>query len=124
MSSSRPTRDELIACLRESLAGLAPQLSGAHGFEVRVAAKTLDLVSRELALGESVEAAEREALSSFLGMNAPLNVLLRELCTRLADGRADHSDPHLLELLRAGVTARLAIDNPEFLNSSTPGVAS
>ncbi|HKY92052.1 MAG TPA: DUF6285 domain-containing protein [Nevskiaceae bacterium] len=112
--SNRPTPAELLACVRESLASLATQADGATRFELKVAAHALEILAREWSSAPAAEAAETAALARLLGTEAPLPALRREACARLADGRLRHDDPALLDTLRAGVQARLAIDNPDF----------
>lgn len=116
MSDYRPTRDDLLHCLREALTTMAAAGNSASRFELRVAARTVDLIRRELDLGAAARAAEHTALRALLGDDASLASLRRELCTRLADGRAGHDDDALLDTLRGVVALQLAIDNPDFLS--------
>ncbi len=112
--SNRPTRDELFGALRESLTALVQQTEGMTKFELRVAIQALDILGREMQFGPAAAEDERQRLAGFLGHDAGLIELRSELCERLRNGSVRHDDVGLLELLRAGVEARIAIDNPQF----------
>lgn len=114
MVSNRPTPEELLACVRESLAGLASQVDGAARFELKVAAHALEILAREWSQAPAAEAEETADLAALLALDAPLPDLRREACTRFADGRLRHDDAAVLDVLRRHVQARLAIDNPDF----------
>lgn len=114
MPLTRPTRDELLQVLHEALTDLAADPKRATPFELRVAARAVSIVQRELALGPEAEADDRARLSGLLKRDGTHDDLNRELCERLRDGRIRHDDPALLKMLRASVEARLAIDNPDF----------
>lgn len=121
MSGNRPYADELLRCLRESLATMEQLPAEARRFELKVAMRALDILAREFAQGAAAAAAEQSALTQLLGQQAPLHDLRHELCHALREGRSRHDDPQLLHLLRQSVAARLAIDNPAF--SALPGAA-
>jgi len=112
--ANRPHHDELAAALRESLRTLIARLDGTARFELRVALNAFEILEREAAYGDAPADAERERLAALLAQDGSLDELRGELCARLRDGRASPDDPALLTTLRAGVLARLAIDQPDF----------
>jgi hypothetical protein len=114
MISNRPTPEELLACVRESLGTLASHAEGAARFELKVAAHALEILAREWTQAPAAEAAESADLVRLLAHEGSLPELRREACARFADGRLRHDDADALDVLRRHVRARLAIDNPEF----------
>lgn len=130
---NRPTAPELIAAVRAFLeTEVAPTLSGATQFNLRIAGNVLAIVERELSQRTPAEAAEAERLRALLGdrQEAPASELasddgaathgLADLNQRLVAAiRAGAFDPAaenqaLLDHLRATTTAKLAIDNPRY----------
>lgn len=101
---SHPTAEQLLAAVRLFLTEAEGALSGRLAFHAKVAANSLAIVERELA--ENPDEAEREALGAFGG--APV------LCAGLRDGRIDPADKAVLQAVRAGVLARLLVDNPRY----------
>lgn len=116
MPTDRPDTAALIGAVRRHLqTQLLPTLQGAAAYDLRVAVKALDIVSRSLQRHAAASHAERSRLQALLGSgdddNAQLNA---QLCERLRSGAMAPDAPVLLAHLRATVLDKLAIDNPEF----------
>lgn len=109
-----PTTRQLLAGVREALQTMASELSGRHRFELRLALKALEIIDRELDQGATYYEAEAAALRQFLGVEASVQELRQNLCDQLSSGELDPQEAGMLELLRAQVQARLALDNPNF----------
>jgi hypothetical protein len=110
-----PTPSELIKAVADFLRNeLAPQISGHHAFKLRVAINALDLVTRQLALEGTSDAAELVRLSQLLGMDGPLLDLNRTLAQRIATGEADLATPGLAEHLWQTTLDKLAVDQPNY----------
>ncbi len=111
----RPSAAQLVAAVRDFLERTAlPELRGHSAFHARVAANALAIVERELALGASQDAAERERLCVLLGDDGPLEARNRELCRAIRAGEITRGTPGLLEHLRATTLAKLAVDQPGY----------
>jgi hypothetical protein len=101
------------AALRERV---MPRLDGEGRYEAAMIANAMAIAIREVELGTSIRAEERELLAAFYGGGpAELDELRRRLCRDLragsiASGRAAELDGLLERLVRA----RLAISNPEY----------
>ena len=110
-----PRTDELIASVRDFLR--EEVMAGTRGrlqFLSRVAANSLDIVNRELQLGERHRAAERQRLVSLLGHAGSLAELRWELVEGLRDGSRTLDDPALTAHLRTTVVNQIAIDQPRY----------
>ena len=121
MAVNRPSAAELLAAVREFLdKDVAPQVSGATQFHLRVAANVLAIVERELARKVPAEAAEVARLRTLVGAHdggdADLSTLNRLLVDRIRAGAFDRPPGQrlLLAHLRATTTDKLAIDNPKY----------
>ena len=99
--------------LREQV---APATAGQLSFHARVAAKTLDIVRRELLLGPDAQARELQRLHALLGAEAPekLADANRLLCQRIAAGAIGAGTPGLLDHLMQTACDKLAIDQPGY----------
>ncbi len=110
-----PTPTELIKAVADFLRNeLTPQLGGHSAFKLRVAINALDLVTRQLALEGSSDAAEAERLSQLLGRQGSLQELNRVLAGKIAAGEADLQTPGLAEHLWQTTLAKLAVDQPNY----------
>ena len=114
MSHPSPSLAQLIALVAQELKTLAGAVEGPARFELRVCARALEIAGRELAQGAQAAATERDALGALLGHTGELDALHGAVCERLRSGAMPPDDPQLLAALRAGVLARLAIDDPGF----------
>jgi hypothetical protein len=110
-----PTPAELIKAVADFLRNeLTPQVGGHNAFKLRVAINALDLVTRQLALESSSDAAEAERLSRLLGRQGSLEQLNRVLAGKIASGEADLQTPGLAEHLWQTTMDKLAVDQPNY----------
>jgi hypothetical protein len=110
-----PTPSELIKAVADFLRNeLASQLGGHNAFKLRVAINALDLVTRQVALESSSDAAEAERLSQLLGRQGSLQELNRALAGKVASGEADLQTPGLAEHLWQTTMDKLAVDQPNY----------
>jgi hypothetical protein len=110
-----PTPFELIKAVADFLRNdITPQIGGHSAFKMRVAINALDLVTRQLALESSSDAAEAERLSQLLGRQGSLEELNRVLAGKIGNGEADLQTPRLAEHLWQTTLAKLAVDQPNY----------
>jgi hypothetical protein len=110
-----PTPTELIKAAADFLRNdITPAISGHSAFKLRVAINALDLVTRQLALESSSDAAELARLKQVLDMQGSLGELNRVLADRIASGEADLNTPGLAEHLWQTTLAKLAVDQPNY----------
>jgi hypothetical protein len=110
-----PTPSELVKAVADFLRNdITPEITGHNAFKLRVAINALDLVTRQLALQGSSDAAELARLSQLLGMEGSLLDLNRALAKRIASGEADLATPGLAEHLWQTTMAKLAVDQPNY----------
>jgi hypothetical protein len=110
-----PTPTELIKAVADFLRNeLTPQTGGHSAFQMRVAINALDLVTRQLTLESSSDAAEAERLSRLLGRQGSLEELNRVLAGKIAGGEADLQTPGLAEHLWQTTMDKLAVDQPNY----------
>jgi hypothetical protein len=110
-----PNPSELIKAVADFLRNeVAPQTGGHSAFKLRVAINALDLVTRQLALESSSDAAEAARLSQLLGTGGSLFELNRALADRIASGEADLNTPGLAEHLWQTTMDKLAVDQPNY----------
>lgn len=110
----RPNPDELLEAVgefleREILPGLAdPRLR----FRALVALNALGIARRELLWGEGLAEEDRRELGTLLGLEAPLEELLRTLAAKIREGKAP---PGTLFFLKAHVARKLKVASPKYL---------
>ncbi len=105
----RPTAAELVDAVRGHLAEVvAPQLTGAAAFHLKVAGNALAVVERELRLGPGI-AADHAARLADLGVADE-----SALAAAIRTGGLDPS-PEVLEAVRAAVVDRVRVANPKWL---------
>jgi hypothetical protein len=110
-----PTPAELIKAVADFLRNdITPAMSGHNAFKLRVAINALDLVTRQLALESSSDAAEAMRLTKLLGKEGSLGELNRALADRIARGEADLHTPGLAEHLWQTTMDKLAVDQPNY----------
>ena len=121
MALNRPSAAELLAAVREFLdKDVAPQVTAATHFHLRVAGNVLAIVERELARRAPADAAEIARLRTLLGDHdsgdADLARLNRLLVERIRSGAFDAQPGQrlLLAHLAATTSDKLAIDNPKY----------
>ena len=82
-----PTPEELTKAVADFLRNdIAPEIGGHNAFKLRVAINVLDLVTRQLKLGQGSDAAEAARLTRLLGMEGSLIELNRALSDKIAKG--------------------------------------
>jgi len=110
-----PTPEELTKAVADFLRNdIAPEISGHNAFKLRVAVNVLDLVTRQLKLGQVSDAAEAARLTRLLGMAGSLIELNRALSDKIAKGEVDLQTPGLAEHLWQTTLAKLAVDQPNY----------
>ena len=110
-----PTPIELTRAAADFLRNdIAPMISGHNAFKLRVAINILDLVTRQLTLEASGDAAEAARLSNLLGVQGSLAELNRALADKIASGELDLTTPGLSEHLWQTTMAKLAVDQPSY----------
>ena len=110
-----PTPTELIKAVADFLRNeITPAIKGHNAFKLRVGINALDLVTRQLALESSGDAAEAARLKGLLGMDGSLVELNRVLCERIAKGEVDLQTPGLSEHLWQTTIDKLAVDQPNY----------
>jgi Domain of unknown function (DUF6285) len=110
-----PTPTELIKAVADFLRNdITPQIGGHSAFKMRVAINALDLVTRQLTLESSSDAAEAERLSRLLGRQGSLGELNRLLAGKIAGGEAGLQTPGLAEHLWQTAMDKLAVDQPNY----------
>lgn len=115
--------EEILSAARERLDAAARE--GAPAFELRVAARLLELLQRELAQGGAALQAEREGLLALLpgaSGGEGTEAFRERLCARLAAGECGLDDGRLMDHLWRGALDRLAIDSPNYRWCEAPGV--
>lgn len=116
-----PRADELLRSVTDFLREqVMTQTTGRTQFLARVAGNSLDIVQREMALGEAAAAQERERLQSFLSSQETELVRLRaELVQGLRAGQIALDAPGLAEHLRASIVNQINIDQPRYAGLAT-----
>ena len=110
-----PTPSELVKAVADFLRNdITPAISGHSAFKLRVAINALDLVTRQLALESSSDAAEAARLKQLLNMQGSLHDLNRILAERIANGEGDLNTPGLAEHLWQTTLDKLAVDQPNY----------
>jgi hypothetical protein len=110
-----PTPTELIKAVADFLrTEITPSIKGHNAFKLRVGINALDLVTRQLALQESSEAAEAVRLKALLGIDGSVMELNRALAEKIAKGEVDLDTPGLKEHLWQTTMDKLAVDQPNY----------
>ena len=110
-----PTPSELLNAVAEFLRNdIAPKISGAAAFKLRVATNAIDLVVRQLELSEPRAGYELTRLVKLLGENGSLVDLNRKLADSIATGAVDLRTPGLADHLWQTTMDKLAVDQPNY----------
>lgn len=110
-----PTPTELLNAVAEFLRDdIAPKMSGAAAFKLRVAINAIDLVVRQLELSERRAAGELARLATLLGENGSLLDLNRKLADGIARGEFDMKTPGLTDHLWQTTMDKLSVDQPNY----------
>lgn len=109
-----PTPDELLASVAAFLRDVVvAEATPRTTFQARIAARVVDLVRRELALGPAGEQAEARRLEALLGRTGDLATLNASLAQDIAATRLTADTPGLVAHLRATSLEKLAVDQPD-----------
>ena len=116
MTQDRPTAAQLVTAVCEFLErDVMAATEGRVNFHARVAVNVLNTVTRELELGETFAAAERQRAAALLGHDGDADALERELAGAIRSGALDDRDAGLRAHVRATVREKLLIANPGYL---------
>jgi hypothetical protein len=114
-SLDMPRTDELLVSVRDFLRDdVMKETAGRSNFLSRVAANSLDIVLRELALGPTHQMLEYSRLQAFFGSNEDISVLRKRLVTELRDKTISLESDDLKSHLRHTVINQIAIDQPKY----------
>lgn len=117
-----PRTDELLTGVREFLKGeAAPALSGRNQFLARVAANSIDIALRDLALGPEASRQESAALQAMMQAAGTLSELREKLCLAIRSGGMDTGRTDLHAYLRQSVYAQVMIDQPGYAGAVEAG---
>jgi hypothetical protein len=118
MPDSRPFAPDLLAIVQEYLATeISPQVSKVHQFQLKIVARVLLTVQRELELGPQANAEEAQRLRVLLGREGSLQELNAALAQGIRAGDFAIDDPALLSHLREATEDALRINNPKWLSA-------
>jgi len=115
-----PRLDELVTSVRDYLrTEVMSATRGRTSFMARVAANSLDVVLRDLAVGETHRERQRDRLRGLVGRDGDLEKLKWTLVEMLRDGSMDWRAHGLAEYLRESVVNQTAIDQPSYSGLKT-----
>ena len=122
MTQDRPTANELVTAVREFLEhDVMPATEGRVQFHTRVAVNVLNIVARELELGDGFAAHEGERAAALLGHDGAVDDLERELAALIRSGTLDEGTGDAVRAhVRATVREKLLIANPGYLPDDPP----
>jgi len=119
-SSEMPRLNELLISVRDFLRDdVMSATKGRTNFLARVGGNSLDIVLRDLALGEEARALEHKRLQKLLGSRAGLDELRWQLVHALRDGTMALENQELQTHLRSTVANQIAIDQPRYSGLKT-----
>ena len=120
LSSEMPRIDELVISVRDFLRkDIMASTKGRNNFMARVAGNSLDIVLRDLSLGEAHRKREHERLKALFSDDGDLETLRWQLVKGLRDGSMPLDSPGLKEHLRSTVVNQIAIDQPIYSGFKT-----
>jgi hypothetical protein len=121
MAQDRPTAGELVTAVREFLENdVMAATDGRVQFHTRVAVNVLNIVARELELGDDFAEGERERAAALLGHDADARTLERELAAAIRSGALDDRLEQVRDHVRTTVREKLLIANPGYLPDPSP----
>jgi hypothetical protein len=121
MTQDRPTASELVTAVREFLEhDVMGATEGRVQFHARVAVNVLNIVARELELGDDLAGRECERAAALLGHSGDARDLERELAAAIRSGLLDYRLKEVREHVRATVREKLLIANPGYLPDPAP----
>jgi aminoglycoside phosphotransferase (APT) family kinase protein len=110
-----PRTDELLVSVRDFLRNdVMDETTGRTNFLSRVAANSLDIILRELALGPIHQAWELDRLQVLFQSDEDLDALRWRLVTELRDKKISLDNAALQNHLRQTVVNQIAIDQPKY----------
>lgn len=110
-----PRADELLASVRDFLrADVMSSTKGRTNFMARVASNSLDIVLRELSLGQEHRRRELDRLQHLFSSTDDLENLRWRLVNELRDDTMSLDSAELQSHLRATVVNQIAIDQPKY----------
>ena len=119
-SEDLPRADELLTSVRDFLRNdVMAATQSRLNFLVRVAANSLDIVQRELALGAEQREREQSRLQYFFASDEELVCLRWRLVHGLRDGSIELANEALQVHLRQTMVNQLAIDQPGYSGFKT-----
>jgi hypothetical protein len=119
-NSEMPRLNELLISVRDFLReDVMAATEGRTNFLARVAGNSLDIVLRDLALGDEARAAEHGRLQKLLGASGDLDTLRWQLVGALRDGSMALDNEALQVHLRQTVVNQVAIDQPRYSGLKT-----
>lgn len=119
-SLDMPGTDELVRSVRDYLRDdVMKATQGRTQFLARVAGNSLDIVLRDLSVGDAHRMRQAERLRALLGEEGDLETLRRSLVLGLRENRIALDHPGLAEYLREAVVNQTAIDQPTYSGLKT-----
>ena len=119
-TTEMPRLDELVISVRDFLRGdVMSQTQGRTNFMARVASNSLDIVLRDLLVGDIHRQQEHERLRRLLSAEGDLESLRWRMVNGLRDGSIALNHPGLAEHLRTTVVNQIAIDQPIYSGFKT-----
>lgn len=117
MPTDRPTPVEILAAIDQFLQDkVTPQVDPHTRFHLKVTRNLLGLLQRQWQQQNSQHSAELARLQALLDNDSHnLDTLNRDLCDAIRHGTLGLDNPLLREHLLATARAKLAIDNPRYL---------
>jgi hypothetical protein len=110
---SATSGEEMLEAVRDFLREeLLPGLDGFQAYTTRVAANSLAIVARQLALAPELEALDR-GIAAALDIDPLAGPVPQQIAVALRDGRLV-PEPRLLDYLRQRTLKTLEIDNPRY----------
>jgi len=110
-----PRADELLVSVRDFLRGdVMSSTQGRTNFMARVASNSLDIVLRELSLGQEHRRRELERLQQLFSSTDDLETLRWRLVSELRDETMALDSAEVQAHLRATVVNQIAIDQPKY----------
>jgi len=117
MTQDRPAANDLVTAVREFLEhDVMPATEGRVQFHTRVAINVLNIVARELELGDDFAEHERARAAALLGHDGTVEDLERELAAAIRSGALTEGPEHDVRAhVRETVREKLLIANPGYL---------
>jgi len=120
VSREMPRLDELLESVVDFLrADVMSSTSGRTNFLSRVASNSIDIVIRDLSIGESARKRELGRLQKYFSSAGDLDELRWRLVFGLRDGSINLEDEFICNHLRQTVVNQVAIDQPKYSGFNT-----